>query len=150
MPVKIYSDSAPSFISLNEARRGVETSGMDDEEYLNLKGKISEQGIKLVNHCAYAPHKTGKVERKVASLKVLLRAHYAHLTDLNYQEFGYLLKKSQFLVNSRPIGCYTATMNSFVLSPNDIIFPAQSSMYLSDIEDFPPERALWEGFNKTN
>ena len=57
---------------------------MDDEEYLNLKGKISEQGIKLVNHSPYSPHKTGKVERKVASLQVLLRAHYAHLTDLNY------------------------------------------------------------------
>ena len=50
MPVRIYSDSAPSFISLNETRKGVETAGMDDEEYQNLKEKISEQGIKLVNH----------------------------------------------------------------------------------------------------
>ena len=74
MPVKVYSDSAPSFISLNESRQGVETSPMSDEEYLDLQRKINEQGIKLVNHCAYAPNKTGRVERKVASLKVLLRA----------------------------------------------------------------------------
>ena len=150
MPVKVYSDSALSFILLNESRQGVETSQMNDEEYLDLQRKITEQGIKLVNHCAYAPHKTGKVERKVASLKVLLRAHYSHLSDLNYQEFTYLLKKSQFLVNSRPIGCYTSTMNTYTLSPNDILFPAQSGMYISDIEEFSPERGLWEGFNRTN
>ena len=103
-----------------------------------------------MNHSPYSPHKTGKVERKVASLKVLLRAHYGHLTDLNYHEFSYLLKKSQFLVNSRPVGSYSSAMSSFVISPNDIIFPAQSSMYSSDMEDFPQERTLWEGFNKTN
>ena len=101
-------------------------------------------------HSPHAPNKTGKVERKVASLKVLLRAHYSHLSDLDYREFTYLIKKSQFLVNSRPIVCYTSTMNTFALSPNDILFPAQSGMYLSDIEDFPPGRALWEGFNRTN
>ena len=37
MPVRIYSDSAPSFILLNKARMGVETAGMDDAEYQDLK-----------------------------------------------------------------------------------------------------------------
>ena len=46
MPVKIYSDSAPSFLSLNEARQGVETGGMEDREYQNLEKGISEQDNK--------------------------------------------------------------------------------------------------------
>ena len=84
MPVKIYSDSAPSFLSLNEARQGVETGGMEDREYQNLEKEISEQGIKLVNHSPYSPHKTGKVERKVANLKAMLKAHCGNLTNLDF------------------------------------------------------------------
>ena len=41
-------------------------------------------------------------------------------------------------------------MSTMVISPNDVIFPAQSSMYSTDLDDFPQERTLWQGFNKTN
>jgi hypothetical protein len=41
MPHQIYSDSAPSFISLKEIRQGRETGEMEDEEYRNLEREIT-------------------------------------------------------------------------------------------------------------
>ena len=150
MPVKIYSDSAPSFLTLNEARQGIETGGMEDSEYQNLKKEISEQGIKLVNHAPFSPHKTGKVERKVANLKQMIKAHTGNLKNLDFFEFFHLIKKCQYLINSRPISSYSSVMSTMIITPNDLLYPAQSAMYSADLKSFPQERNLGKIYNKTN
>ena len=41
-------------------------------------------------------------------------------------------------------------MSTMVISPNDVLYPAQSTMYCADLNNFPQERTLWQAFNKTN
>ena len=118
MPFKIYSDSAPSFLSLKEIRQGKETGGMEDREYQELEREINERGVRFVNHSPYSPHKTGRVERKASNLKAML--------------------------NSKPVSCYSSAMSTMVISPNDMVFPSQSSMHCTDLDDFPEERSLWQ------
>ena len=150
MPHQIYSDSAPSFLSLKEIRQGKETGGMEDDEYQELEREITERGVRLINHSPFSPHKTGRVERKVSNLKAMLRAHTGNLRNIDYFEFFHLLKKCQFLVNSRPVSCYTHTMSTFIISPNDVVYPSQSAMHCGDLEDFPEERSIWQAYNRVN
>ena len=41
-------------------------------------------------------------------------------------------------------------MSTMVITPNDILYPAQSTMYSTDLNSFPQERTLWQVYNKTN
>ena len=60
VPQKVYSDAAPSFLTLNDSRQGAETSHLTDPEYLKLQGSLTKQGVQVVHHSAYSPYKTGK------------------------------------------------------------------------------------------
>ena len=100
----------------DKTRQG--TRGMENREYQELEREINERGVRFVNHSPYSPHKTGRVERKASNLKAML--------------------------NSKPVSCYSSAMSTMVISPNDMVFPSQSSMHCTDLDDFPEERTLWQ------
>ena len=149
-PSKVYCDSAPSFLSLNQTQTSPETSSLSDPEYVRLRDSLTRAGIEVKAHAAYAPFRTGKVEAMVKQLKRMLTAHYGYLKDLTYNDFSYLVGKSAFLINSRPIGAYNQVMGTFCLSPMDILHPSQSKMHSSEIMDFSEDNKLWKNYNRVS
>ena len=119
-----------------------ETSSLSDPEYVRLRDSLTKPGIEVKAHEAYAPFKTRKVEAMLKQLKRMLKAHYQYLKNLSYNNFTYLVAKSAFLINSRPVGAYNQVLGTFCLSPIDILHPSQSKMHSSEILDFSENNKL--------
>ena len=64
-PDRIYCDAAPSLLALQQVNKGVDTTGLSDEEYINMREGLSKSGIQLRAQTAYVSFRTGRIERLV-------------------------------------------------------------------------------------
>ena len=138
LPSILYSDSASNFLPL---QRTTDTSQNNDNNgpnssnvYSNLKKLLHSHSIVLKTSSPKASWRQGKVEVMVSLLKNNLKRSDLYHKKLDISQWGFVLKKIQNILNSRPLNLRMIQDSLFVLTSNHLVFGKRDNFYPQDLD----------------